>query len=173
MSYSPPFVGPAGLSVPAYPDIVDQMESVFRSVYGQQVYLGNDSWDHQLNANIALMIRDAMQVAQLVYNNRSPATAIGSGLDGVVKLNGLRRKVPSYSTCQVTLAGDPGATVANGIVQDTVFGQKWDLPPSVVIGGGGAATVTAQCEAIGAFQLTPGTLTVIATPQKGWTSAVC
>src|SRR6476620_3815383 len=101
MTYAPPKVGPAGLSIPTYQDILDGLVENFKSVYGQDVYLGNDSADFQFLAILATFMSDNFQAIQLAYNNTSPATAIGAGLDRVVKVNGLNRKPTSPSTVTV------------------------------------------------------------------------
>lgn len=167
--YAPPSIGPAGLTIPSYNDIRDYLLAQFRQIWGQDVYLGNDSAEYQQISVFALKISDTMKAIQLVYNNRSPATGIGAALDGLVKLNGIARKPATYSTCQVTLTGTPGTVITDGIVEDQ-NGIFWDLPASVTIGGGGTVTVTATCETIGAIQANPGQLSIISTPTAGWTS---
>jgi len=169
MSYSAPQVTAAGLSIPSYNDILNYLLDNFRQIYGQTVYLQPDSPDYQFISVMALALSDAEQAAQLSYNNRSPNFAIGAALDSLVKLNGISRKLATQSTCQVTLTGTPGAIILNGICVD-VNGNKWDLPASVTIGGGGTVTITATCEISGAVNALIGQINGIFTPQAGWTS---
>lgn len=169
MGYFAPYIDASGLHIPAYTDILAELVDQARSIFGDDIYLGNDAADYQFLAVLALKISDTMQAVQLAYNNRSPATAIGSGLDALVKLNGLARKVPSYSTAQLTIIGTAGITISNGVARD-IAGYRWKLPASVLIGLGGSATVTAICETLGAIQATSGTITIIDTPTAGWTS---
>ena len=169
MAYSKPYVDSSGLHVPVYDDILTDLITNVQSIYGSDIYLENDSADYQLLSIFALKVHDAMQAIQLVYNSRSPVNAVGAALDSIVKLNGIRRKTPSYSTCQVTLTGTSGTVVSNGVVQD-LSGYKWDLPATVNIGSGGTATVTATCETIGAINAAIGDITQIVTPTSGWTS---
>ncbi|MFA6876526.1 MAG: baseplate J/gp47 family protein, partial [Parabacteroides sp.] len=119
------------------------------SIY-PSAYLENDSLDRQFISIFALKLMDNNNLAQLVYNNRSPATAIGSSLDGIVKINGLSRKTASYSTCEVQLTGTNGTIITGGIVSD-VAGYAWDLPTPITIPSGGLLTVTATCETIGSI----------------------
>ena len=111
MSYSAPQVTAAGLSIPSYNDILNYLLDNFRQIYGQTVYLQPDSPDYQFISVMALALSDAVQAAQLSYNNRSPNFAIGAALDSLVKLNGISRKLATQSTCQVTLTGTPGAII--------------------------------------------------------------
>lgn len=169
MSYQAPQISAAGLSIPSYQDILTQLTAQFQSIYGQSVYLGNDSPDFQWISVLALMMSDTMQGIQLAVNNRSPNFAIGAALDSLVKLNGIVRKLATFSLCQVTLTGIPGSLITNGVCSD-VNGNKWDLPTPVTIGAGGTVTVTAMCETSGAINALAGQINAIFTPQAGWTS---
>jgi uncharacterized phage protein gp47/JayE len=169
MSYQAPQVSTAGLSIPSYSDILELLLLQFKSIYGQTVYLGPDSPDYQWASVVALALSDGMQGIQLAYNNHSPSFAIGASLDILVKLNGIIRKLATFSLCSLTLTGTPGITINNGIAID-VNGNKWDLPSVVIIGGGGATIVTATCETPGAINALVGQINAIFTPTAGWTS---
>ncbi len=169
MAYVAPNISVSGLHIPTYQDILDILIVDFKGIYGQDVYLGEDSADYELLSVFALRIYDCMQVVQLVYNNRSPQSAVGSALDTVVRFNGLKRKVASKSTATVTITGVAGTVINNGIVSD-VSGRRWTLPVQVVIGGGGTVDTTATCEESGAIAALTGEITTITTPTAGWTS---
>lgn len=168
MAYTPPTIGVAGLSVPSYNDIVDYLTTTFRSLYGQQVYLGNDSADFQFISLVALLASDAFRAMQLDYTNRSPSFAIGAALDSLVKINGLTRKVATFSNCDVTLTGTPGTVINNGLVGD-INGNQWALPSVVTIDIGGSVIVTATCTVPGAVSADVGQIINILTPTSGWT----
>lgn len=168
MAYAPPSIGPAGLTINSYADILADLQTKFQGIFGSSVYLANDSADEQWLAVLALKIFDENQALQLVYNNRGPATAVGSALDGIVKLNGIARKPASFSTCVVTLSGAPGTVITNGVVKD-VNGFLWNLAPSVTLTGG-STSASVTCQKIGAITALPGDLTLINTPVKGWTA---
>lgn len=168
-SYAPPFIGIAGLTIPSYNAILNYLIGQFQTIYGVTVYLGNDSADFQFISILALAISDQVNALQLDYGNRAPNFAVGAALDSLVKLNGLARKQASFSTCPVTLTGTAGAVITSGIVTD-VNGIQWNLPPSVVIGGGGTSTVLAVCSVPGTVNALVGQITSIFTPTAGWTS---
>ncbi|XER11057.1 hypothetical protein SATMO3_12250 [Sporomusa aerivorans] len=168
MAYVAPYIDDSGLHIPAYNDIRDDLIADFKAIYGQDIYLDNDSQDYQMISAFALKTHDTMQLLQIVYNNRSPKTAVGSALDGIVKLNGIKRKAASYSTCVLTLTGTAGTVITNGVVEDDA-GVKWDLPATVTLESA-TYQISAQCEDIGAIEAAPGTITKIVTPTKGWTS---
>jgi uncharacterized phage protein gp47/JayE len=166
MAYFAPYIDDAGLHIPFYTDIRDDLIARFKSIYGQDIYLDNDSQDYQMISAFALKTYDTMQLLQIVYNNRSPKTAVGSALDGVIKLNGIKRKAASYSTCVLTLTGTSGTTITNGVVEDDV-GVKWNLPDTVTLAGT-PYQISAISTEIGAIEAAPGTITKIVTPTKGW-----
>ena len=168
MAYTAPFIDDAGLHVPSYIDIRDDLIEQFKQIYGQDIYLENDSQDYQMISAFALKTYDTMQMLQIIYNNRSPKTAIGTSLDSIVKMNGIARKKASYSTCVLTLTGDIGTVIANGICEDE-SGYKWYLPTNIIFENE-TVEITAQCEEIGAIEATVGTINKIYTPQKGWIS---
>lgn len=158
-----------GLHLPTFQDIQSYLIDRAKSIFGQDIYLGNDSQDMQYIATISKAIYDAMQCCQLAYNNQSPQSAIGTGLDSLVKLNGIVRSPATYSTVQITCVGEPGTAISNGVVQDTA-NQKWDLPADITIPDSGVLSCTATSEVPGSIMAPVGTIQAIATPQYGWYS---
>lgn len=168
MTYFKPYIDDDGLHIPTYADIRDDLVNEIKNIYGQDLYLKNDSQDYQMISAFALKSYDTMQLLQLVYNNHSPKTAVGTALSSLVKLNGIKRKSASYSTCVVTLTGVKGTVIAAGVIEDDQ-GNKWDLPINTVLNAE-TMDVTARCETAGAVEAGIGTITKIYTPQIGWIS---
>lgn len=158
-----------GIHVPAFADCLSYFQDGYRSIFGQDTYLGNDSQDGQWAALQALAMHDANSMALAAYNAFSPATAQGAGLSSVVKINGIARGVATYSTASLKLIGQAGAIIANGVAADA-DGNKWALPASVTIPVSGEITVTATAADIGAISAPAGTITTISTPTLGWQS---
>lgn len=167
--YVAPYIDATGLHIPSYSDILGDMVSEIKNIYGQDTYLGNDSQDYQLLSIYASKTYDVMLQLQAVYNGQSPSTAIGVSLDRLIKINGLQRLIPTWSTCIVTLTGITGAQINGGVVQD-INNNKWDLPLFVVIGVGGTMDVTATCSKSGPITASPGDINSIVTPTYGWVS---
>lgn len=170
MTYFTPYIDEGGLHVPTYPDIRDHLIEQAKLIFGQDIYLGNDSQDYQFISIVADKIHDAYQTSQLVYNNRGPASAIGGGLDGVVKLNGISRKVATRSTCIVEIIGDPNTKILNGIVQDKRNKYNWDLPTEITIPFTGKMEAMAICQVYGPAFVDIGDIDTIVTPTQGWSS---
>ncbi len=169
MSYFTPYVDGSGLHMPTYADILEDMISSMKQIYGNDIYLENDSADYQFLSILALKVSDSYQAVQYAYNSRSPSTAIGAALDSVVKLNGIYRKAAGYSTCELTITGTAFTEIKNGSAKDTT-GNIWNLPASVVIGSDGTVKAVATCATAGAVTALPGDITDINTPTFGWTA---
>jgi uncharacterized phage protein gp47/JayE len=168
MAYFAPYISEDGLHIPTYVDIRDDLVAQFKQIYGDDLYLADDSQDYQLLSAFALKTYDTMQLLQIVWNNHSPKTAVGSALSSLVKLNGIARKAASYSTCVLTITGTTGTVIATGSVKDD-SGNIWDLPANTTLTGT-TTEVTAICETLGAVEAAVGTITTINTPQAGWTA---
>lgn len=161
------YVDATGPHRPDYPTALAYLQEAYRAIYGADVYLEADSQDGQFLAIIAAMGKDLLDYATGVYNNMSPSTAVGAGLSRMVKINGIRRQSPTFSTVDLRIVGQVGTTILNGQAIDTL-GQKWNLPASVTIPIAGEITVTATAVDVGAVSAAPSSITKIGTPTLGW-----
>lgn len=166
--YAPPSVGPAGLIVSSYPSILADNLQIFLNIYGVNQYVAPDSAIYQFISAISLKQADTNLAAQLAYNQSSPQTAVGAGLDRQVKMNGLARAPFSFSTALLTVTGTNGAPISNGFAQDQQ-GNLWALPGALTIVGS-SINVTAVCTTPGAVTAEPGTINIINTPTAGWSA---
>jgi uncharacterized phage protein gp47/JayE len=162
-------VTPSGISAPTYAEILESLRESFREIYGADAYIDADSQDGQLLAVFALAISDANQVAIAVFNAFSPTYAQGAGLSSLVKINGIARQVPSFSTATGTVVGVVGTIIEDGVVADE-NGNLWNLPASVTIPVEGEVEVTITSQEPGAIIAPAGTINVISTPTLGWQS---
>lgn len=158
-----------GIFKPDYADVLAYLEAEFRGIYGEDVYIEPDSQDGQMLAIFAAAIDGCNAQAVAIYNAFSPSSARGVGLSSVVKINGIKRLVASYSTVDLVITGQAGATITNGIAQDA-SGTQWLLPASVTIPSDGDITVTATAKDLGAVLAGANTITQIGTPTRGWQS---
>lgn len=159
----------AGATIPTYAEVLAALQDKFYAIYGADAYIAPDSQDGQLLAVFAEAITDCNQGALAAYNSFSPSTAQGAGLASVVKINGIARKASSFSSVDVLLVGQIGATINSGVVQD-LDGNKWSLPLVVTIPPAGQILVTATCQALGAVVAIAGSVQKIVTPTYGWQS---
>ncbi|HEM7888460.1 TPA: baseplate J/gp47 family protein [Burkholderia cepacia] len=164
-----PTIDANGITAPTYADVLAFLQDQYRSIYGADTYLEPDSQDGQLLGVFAKAISDVNSVAIAIYRSFSPATAQGDALSSNVKINGIARKVASYSSADLVLIGQAGKTITNGAAKDT-NGVQWMLPATVTIPPSGTITVTATCATIGDVSARAGTINQIATPALGWQS---
>lgn len=174
-TYPLPTLGPTvdenGISAPPYNDILLSLQASYRAIYGDDALLDADDQDGQWLGVQAKAISDSNQAAIATYNQFSPATSQGTGLSSVVKINGIARLVSSNSSAVVTLVGQAGRIITNGIVGDNLSqNTEWVLPATVTIPFSGTINVTAICTQPGAIAAAAHTLTVILTPTAGWQS---
>ncbi|MBC2659820.1 baseplate J/gp47 family protein [Pseudomonas sp. MSSRFD41] len=168
-SSTAPVISVTGISAPTYAEVLAFLKEQYRSIYGTDVYLENDSQDGQFLGVLALAISDANAATISAYFSFSPGTAQGAGLSSNVKINGIKRAVASNSQADVVVTGQAGTLITNGAVEDQAS-NKWALPASVTIPPAGQITVTATCSVAGAITATPGQINKIATPTRGWQS---
>lgn len=164
-----PIIDASGISAPTYAEVLEYLQQQFRSIYGADAYLGNDSQDGQFLGVLALAISDANAATIAVYNSFSPLTAQKNGLSSNVKINGISRGVSTSSQVDLLLVGQAGTQITQGLAKDQ-NGRQWALPPVVVISPSGDITVTATCTQSGDISATPGQVNEIATPVRGWQS---
>jgi uncharacterized phage protein gp47/JayE len=167
--YFPPSIGPAGLQLPSYQSILADNLQSFLNIYGTNQYVAPDSAIYQLLSAISLKQADVNLALQLAYNQSSPQTAVGAGLDRQVKMNGLAREPFSFSTALLTIAGTAQKTITNGFAQDQQ-GNVWALPTTVTIPNSGTINVTAVCTTPGSITADSNTINIINTPTAGWSS---
>jgi len=148
--------------------MADNLQS-FLNIYGANQYVAPDSAIYQLLSALSIKQADVNLALQLAYNQSSPQTAVGAGLDRQVKMNGLAREPFTFSTALLTVTGVVGTVIVNGFAQDQQ-GNLWSLPSSVTIPGGGSISVISTCTTPGAVTAEPGTINIVNTPTAGWQS---
>jgi uncharacterized phage protein gp47/JayE len=165
-----PTIDANGITAPTYADILDFLKTKYRAIYGEDIYLENDSKDGQLLGVFAAAINDANSVSVAIYRSFSPSTAQDEALASNVKINGIKKNSASYSTADILIVGQAGTPINGGSVRDQ-NNNIWALPASVSIPPAGSITVTATCTTIGAIEAPAGTIDTINTPTRGWQTA--
>ena len=168
MAYFSPFIDDTGLHIPTYIDTRDRLIEEVKQIYGQDIYLDQDSADYQFISIFARKIFDAYSLAMLVYNNRTPITAIGVGLDNNVAFANIQRKGATSSVASLTLTGTAGTAISGATAIDQ-NDYVWDIE-DCVIGSDGTVQANATCQTTGSIQALPNTINRIGTPMFGWTA---
>lgn len=172
MAYFDPYIDETGMHIPTYTDIRDDLLNSMKQIFGNDIYIDEDSQDYQQISIFAKKIFDTNALALLVYNNRTVNTAIGVGLDNICALVGIKRKPATYSTVQLVITGIASTVISKGQVSDQNDEHKWNLPEEVTIPESGTITVEATCNDAGDIIAQSNTITKILTPVYGWFSVV-
>lgn len=155
------------MHVPEYESIRSGMADAFRAIYGRDLNLDPDTKDGQLIGVLSLALYDYGVAALAAFQSFRPDQAQGEGLSALVKINGIRRRIPTRSTVDLLLVGQAGTVVRQGQARDAA-NRLWDLPEEVVIPVSGQIVATATAREVGAVEAPPGSVNVIATPTRGW-----
>lgn len=160
------YIDGTGYHYADYPAYLSWLQDVYKTIYGADVYLEADSQDGQFVALIAKALYDTAALGSATMNSFSPVSAQGAGLARVVKINGIEKRSPTYSTVDIDITGALGTLIDNGVVID-ILNQKWNVP-TVTIPGSGAITVTATAQEKGSIRAEANTVNRIYTPTRGW-----
>lgn len=167
MTYQAPYVDETGLHYSSFEDIKEFYTNGAKSIFGDDIYVDNDSMDGQLISIFAKGQYDTLKTIEYAYNNTTPQTAFGAVLSRLVLLSGISRKKSGYSTAYCKLEGSPFTIIHSGVVSD-VAGNKWDLPSTVNLGENGVTYVTVTAQKEGNITALANTITQIDTPTYGW-----
>jgi uncharacterized phage protein gp47/JayE len=162
-------ISESGITAPSYEDILNSYLASLRQIYGFDIYLEPDSQDLQLAAVWTLAQHDSNQALISIYNGFLPSASQGAFLSALVKINGLARKISSNSIATLTLIGQAGTQIVNGVAQDA-NGNLWNLPPLVTIPAAGGIDAVATAQSTGNIAAGAGTINIISTPILGWQS---
>lgn len=167
MAYTAPYIDETGLHYSSFAEIKQYYTDGAKQIFGDDIYLDDDSMDGQLISIISKANYDTCKAIEFAYNNTTPQTAYGTVLSRLVLLSGIERKVAGYSTAFCKLTGSPFTIIHSGVVAD-LSGNKWNLPNNVNLGENGITTVTVTAQKQGTIQAGPNTITQIVTPTFGW-----
>ena len=118
---------------------------------------------------IAQAQSDTNQAIVGAFNSFSPTYSQGTQLSSLVKINGLKRNVSTYSTAVGNVVGQVGSEIINGVVKDE-NGNLFNLPSPITIPNTGTLSVTATAQELGAIISLASSNWTMVNPQRGWQS---
>lgn len=164
------YIDETGCHLPTFGEEKAYFQGVFRDLFGQDLTLDNATQDGQWVGILAEALHDVNAAVLATWNAYSPGQAVGVGLSVLVKLNGLSRAAPSYSTADLTLIGQAGTVIEAGSLVGDAAGYTWAIP-ACVIPASGELVVTATCTTLGAIAAPAGSITGIQSVTRGWQQA--
>ncbi len=162
-----PVITDSGPVAPTYYEIVDYLKTQYKTIYGEDAYLENDSQDGQWIGVFSRAIADVNGVIIDLYSTFSPKTASKDALSRNVAINGIARQVPTFSTVDLEITGIPGTEITKGYALDN-NGNQWIFPELVTIGDSGKTIITATAKNAGAILAMSNTVKIIGKPTRGW-----
>ncbi len=99
----PDILDSTGLTVKTRTEIVTDLETMFRAIYGSDINLDQNSPDGQLIGILAQQAVDIRELLVLVYNSFNPDRAIGTQLDERVTINNIQRRGGTFTVTPITL----------------------------------------------------------------------
>lgn len=152
-----------------------ELRGAVRGRLGDDVDTAAESLVGEILAIAATKIAEGYELAEAIYNARSPSGASGAALETVAALcPGINRLGATKGTVTLGVTLAAGVSLASGAVAH-VAGEpsnRWVTTETVSNGGGVPAVVTvaAEAEIAGRTLANAGTITEIATPSVGWTA---
>ena len=92
MAYFEPSIDADGIHIPTYDDVLENLITEYKNIFGEDVYLGVETPDYQLLSMFAKHLDDMYAICVDAYNARNPDYATGNSLDLLLPLNGMSRK---------------------------------------------------------------------------------
>jgi uncharacterized phage protein gp47/JayE len=163
-------VTPTGYNPKSLQEIITDLQSAWRTIFGNGIDVSADSPDGLIIGIFADRLADLWQADQATYNAAFPDTSTGVGLDRVMALTGAVRLPATKSLVAVVLSGVAATAIPSGSRASVAgAGTLFETTGALVIGGGGTVAATLRAVEFGPMYAPAGTLTVIETPVAGWT----
>lgn len=174
------YIGINGLVTQELDEILTSLITQFRSIYGQDINLEQNSPDGQWLNILAQEKKDILDLFTSYYNNLDPDRVVGIPQQILYKLNGLTINAYTYSYVyvtvnvseDVTLSGlDDNIESADGTgytVRDT-NGNRWILTETQELSAG-SYTLNFRSAELGAITTLANTVNIMETVLKGVTS---
>lgn len=102
----PDLLDATGLTVKTRDEIVAELETGLRGIYGQDINLDQNSPDGQIVGIIAQQAVDIRELAVQINNGFNPDKAMGRSLDERTTINNIERAGATFTTINITLTCD-------------------------------------------------------------------
>ncbi len=174
------YIGLNGIVTESYQESLDNLKESFRSIYGADVNLEQNTSDGQWLALLAQQKQDMLDLMIQYYNNLDVDRVVGIPQQILYKLNGLTIKAYNYSYCYVTvnvtspvnLQGlDDNIDNQDGVgytVSDQ-NGNEWILAESQNLSAG-SHVLNFRASLLGSITCTPNSINTMITVIKGVSS---
>ncbi len=162
----------AGFNRKRLPEILSDIESGTKEVFGQDLDVTPQSPNGQFNGLIASALSTLWELAENVYHSIDFTQASGERLDALLELLGLPpRRGAIYSGTQIDFLGSAGVTIPSGTsISSSSSATVLYTELAVIIDSSGEASVTASPIAEGAISVVANEMDLLTTPITGVTT---
>jgi uncharacterized phage protein gp47/JayE len=147
-----------GVEVQTFEEIFSELQDGYRSIYGADIVIDQDTPDGQRIGLEATARLDLQTFGLSLYTQFDPDFAAGEVLNKIIKITGITRRPATRSTVDCTVTTDRDLTLSAGYTVADDTGQNWiTLSDQSLITGGN--TVSFSAELFGNVEAGIGTIT--------------
>jgi len=163
-----------GASIDSLGETRQKIADAVLAVLGDDMAVDNEDSVIGKIVTIAARVADNANLGiQHAVAVRDPDSASGTGLQKLVKLNGITANEAEFSTVALSVYANAYGTVIQA--GDKVFDPNtpeilWSIDSGVTVTPHSSASISATCETAGAIPALEGTITSIKTPRQGWST---
>lgn len=151
--------------------ILQELNSELKNVFGSNFNVSPESPDGQVNGVVAGSNADLWEIAEEAYGAFDPSGVTGATQDNLYQLNGLVRLPATKTQAELTVTGAQSTIIpAGSLVATSDTGVQFSTSVEVVIPSGGSTVVQASALSTGPIAASAGTITVIDSPITGWST---
>lgn len=140
-----------GVQIETLEEILDRLAASYRSIYGADINLDQDTADGQRLGIMAKAVFDAQTAGLDTYNSMDVDLSLGQALDRNSKIAGISRRPATNSTWDIEVTASKAVELYSGYTIRDDAGQDWikDTAVNIPIG---TTTVTFESVTLGAVQ---------------------
>lgn len=146
---------PDGITIESLVEVTAELSEAYRSIYGQNINLDQDTPDGQRVGVEAKARADVQAFILDLYNSIDPDLARGVSLDRIIKIAGITRRPATRSSWDIDVTTNRPVTLNVGYTIDDDLGQSWQVVTAVDLPTGTTA-VTFLAVDFGAVSNTAG-----------------
>ena len=147
-----------GIEVQTFEEIYEELADGYKTIYGSNIEVGENSPDGQRIAIEAQARLDSQSFGAALYAQLDPDFAVGTALNRIIKFSGISRNPSVRSQVDVTIDTAYVLTIPTNYIVEDDIGQNWVTTAAEVLASG-ANTVTLYSENFGAYAAGVATVT--------------
>lgn len=153
-----PEITSSGIVIETFEEIFSRLQDEYRTIYGADINVDQDSPDGQKIGIEAKAILDLQEYAVSLYNSFDPDLAVGLELDKILKLSGLTRRPATKSTVSINITASTTVDLPSDYTIADTTSQNWVIVTAQTITAGVTA-VEFESQDWGAIEAGANTIT--------------